>query len=151
MASREAILSALFTLVTGASFSLTSGATSFLTTGRRVPMWSAVTEQPALFLRDVEEDVTHPSVLSKTEIGAEIWVYLQETNPDAAASTDLNIVLDAVVATLAPDSPTRQLTLGGLVAWCRIEGKIRKWPGDIGQQAIMKIPVRISVPSILVA
>jgi hypothetical protein len=142
-ASREAIISALFTLITGAA--------GFKTTGRRLKAWDEVPDQPALFLRVIAEDVEHKNiVLSTTTIHAEIWIYSHgNIDPDDVPSTDLNDLTDAVVATLQPDSPTQQLTLGGLVSWCRVEGRIDYAPGDIGTQAIAVIPVRILVPQLL--
>jgi hypothetical protein len=142
-ASREAIISALFTLV--------SGAAGFKTTGRRLRAWDECPDQPALFLRVIAEDIEHKSIVfSTTTIHAEIWIYSQgNIDPDDVPSTDLNNLVDAVTSALAPDSPTQQLTLGGLVSWCRVEGRIDYAPGDIGTQAIAVIPVRILVPQLL--
>jgi hypothetical protein len=122
--------------------------TGFLTSSRRFKHWSEVTAQPALFLRDADEEVEYiNTVMQRQTIKAEVWIYSNAgDNPDAIPATGMNNLLDAVQAAFAPDSPTGQLTLGGLVQWCRLAGKIQKEPGDIGGQAIAVADVEITVP-----
>ena len=47
---------------------------------------------------------------------------------------------------LAPSYPTGQFTLGGLVGWCRMIGKIDKSTGDLGPIAIAIGDIEIIVP-----
>jgi hypothetical protein len=125
--------------------SLTTG---FLTFSRRLKHWSDVAAQPALFLRDADEQIEYVNtVMQRQAIMAEVWIYSSAgQNPDAIPATGLNNLLDAIQAAFAPDSPTGQFTLGGLVSWCRMSGKIEKEPGDIGGQAIAVADVEIIVP-----
>ncbi len=129
--------------------------TGFLTTGRRLIPAVNVAAQPALFLRDTEEDLEYredstPTRLSlqRQTIKAEIWIYsLAGLNPDAVPATALNNLLDAVQTAFDPDDPmTGRFTLGGLVDWCRLSGKILKSPGDTVPQATAVADVEIIVP-----
>jgi hypothetical protein len=123
--------------------------TGFLTFGRRFRMWQDVTAQPALFLRDGDEDLEYPdTILQVQTIRAEVWIYSKAgENPDVAPVTALNNLLDAVQAAFAPDDQMRQrFTLGGLVHWCRLAGKVDKDPGDLNGQAIAVADVEIIVP-----
>src|SRR5579859_8140901 len=102
-------------------------AASFETTGRRVLMWSKVSAQPAIFLRNVEDTYERRDHLpSKVTMHAEIWIYSKSgANPDIAPGIALNNLVDAVEAVLAPDNVlTNRLTLGGLVQHVWIAGKI---------------------------
>lgn len=123
--------------------------TGFLTFGRRLKYARDVSEQPALFLRDADEDLEYQNIiLQEQTIRAEIWIYSNAgQNPDIAPVIALNNLLDAVQSALAPDDPsTGRFTLGGLVHWCRMEGKVDKEPGDISGQAIAAADVLITVP-----
>lgn len=130
----------------GAAVSMITG---FLTTGRRVMRWSDVPAQPALFLRSGDEDLQYNEiVLQQQDIEAEIWIYSKAgENPNAIPETALNNLLDAVQAAFKPDAPgTNRFTLGGLVHWCRLEGRVIKDSGDTSGQAIAAVPVLITVP-----
>ena len=126
--------------------SLTTG---FLTTGRRLQLWTKVASQPALFLREDDEELEYiQTILQRQTIHVEVWIYSKSgQDPDLAPAIALNNLLDAVQAAFAPDNPQRNLfTLGSLVEWCRIEGKIEKFPGDLDGQAAAIVPVLITVP-----
>lgn len=123
--------------------------TGFLTTGRRVLRWSDVSSQPALFLRGADEELEYPqTILQMQTIDGEIWIYSNSgQNPNAVPETALNNLMDAIQAAFAPDAPgTGRFTIGNLVHWCRLEGRIEKDPGDTSGQAIAVMPVRITVP-----
>lgn len=123
--------------------------TGFLTFGRRFKMWSDVTAQPALFLRDTSETLEYPlTVMQQQTINAEVWIYSKAgENPDIAPVIALNNLLDCVQNAFTPDDPMSQrFTLGGLVHWCRMSGRIEKSPGDLDGQAIAVADVEIIVP-----
>jgi hypothetical protein len=123
--------------------------TGFLTTGRRVIPWNKVSSQPALFLRGADEDLEYPGTLLQSQtIDAEIWIYTNAgQNPNAVPETALNNLMDAIQAAFVPDVPgTGRFTLGQLVQWCRLEGRVIKDPGDTSGQAIALMPVKITVP-----
>lgn len=141
--NREAIMSALFTLATGAA--------GFKTTGRRLVLWSQCPEQPALFLRNVGDD--YPAKVARglptrVTLHAEIWLYANVgVSPANVPGTTLNNLIDLVEAALKPAPAYEVQTLGGLVSHCWIEGRIELDPGDIDGQAKAIIPIRILVPS----
>jgi hypothetical protein len=123
--------------------------TGFLIFSRRFKFWTDVKEQPALFLRDADEDITYRNTSLQMQVmKAEIWIYSNAgQNPDLAPAAALNNLLDAVQAAFAPDNRmTNTFTLGGLVDWCRLSGKIDKDPGDASGQAIAVADVEIIVP-----
>lgn len=123
--------------------------TGFLTASRRFQFWSSVTDQPALFLQGKEEDLEYSegNVQQTQIIRAQFWIYSNSgKDPDAVPETALNNLLDAVQSVFQPDSPTGQFTLGGLVSWCRMVGKVDKQPGDASGQAIAAADVEILVP-----
>jgi len=123
--------------------------TGFQTFSRRLKHWSEVSAQPALFLRGVEEELDYPNIiLQRQTIRAEIFIYSNAgEDPDLAPEIGLNNLLDAVQAVFTPDDVMRgRFTLGGLVEWCRMSGRIDKEPGDLGGQAIAIAEVEITVP-----
>lgn len=132
--------------VNAASVALSTG---FLTTGRRLKRWNQVTSQPALFLRSEDEESEWPAApMQSLTLRVEAYVYSNlGQDPDAVPETMLNNLLDAIDAAMAPDNPmTHLFTLGGLVAWCRIVGRVIKDTGDADGQAIARVPIEILVP-----
>lgn len=129
----------------GAAVPLQSG---FQTFGRRLKAWGQVAAQPALFLRDSDEDLEWQAINQRQLMTAELWVLSDAgINPDAVPGTALNNLLDFVASAFAPDDPMQgRFTLDGLVEWCRMSGKIIKDPGDLGKQAIAVADVEIFVP-----
>lgn len=123
--------------------------TGFLTFGRRLKFWPDVSSQPALFLRDPDEDLEYRNIILQQQmIKAEIWI-LSNAGEDQnfAPIIALNNLLDAVGTAFSPDDPMQQrFTIGGLVQWCRMSGKVEKWPGDIDGQAVARAEVEIIVP-----
>lgn len=142
--TREAIMTALCDRV----FAIAD----FRTTGRRVLAWERVADQPAAFVRNVgEAHERKGQALKLVLLRAEIIIYSNGgRDPDEAPGSYLNDLLDAVEEAFDPDDSVRgTLTLGGLVADCRIEGEVEMAPGDVGDQAIAIVPVTIVVPQVL--
>lgn len=141
--NRDAIMSALFALVTSVP--------GFMTTGRRLLLWTEVPEQPALFVRHIGDEIAPRAARGlppKTTMRAEVWIYAQMgTDPESVPGAALDSLVDAVSAAMAPSAFTGVQTLGGLVSHCWIEGSLHLDPGDIDGQAKAIIPVHILVPS----
>lgn len=132
-----------------ALFALLSAAAPFTTTGRRLKHWSMVAEQPALFLDDRGTDYPpHDSgIPPKRTLMADVWIYANSgEDPDAVPATQLNSLIDAVEAALAPSPVTNTLTLGGLVTHCWIEGRPEYFSGHLAGQAIAVVPIKMLVP-----
>ena len=136
--SREAVYSALFARV--------SAAAGFATTSRRLQMWTDVPPgaQPALFQAQRSEQVTQ--VTNRPPIWkfhVDLYIYAYATDNGVSPAIQLNALVDAVEAALAPTFENQ--TLGGLVTYARISGQIQTDEGVLGQQAVAIIPVEIEV------
>lgn len=122
---------------------------SFPTMSRRTKLWTDQAEQPALYLRRIgTTDEYKGHQLSQTTLECELWIYSKAgADPNAIPDATLATLDTAVRAALAPDEPDEQrYTIGGLVYWCRIEGRSHYSPGDLGGQGISMLPVRITLP-----
>ena len=132
-----------------ASAGIASFTTGFLTVSRRLKLWRDVAAQPALFVRNADDDVANRPhrMPARLTINAEAWIYNQTGPSEAAAPAVLqNYLLDALTDALEPTAGTETLTLGGLVHNCWIEGNIERHPGDLDGQAIAIVPIRILLP-----
>jgi hypothetical protein len=143
--NREAIYTALFSLV--------SGSASFVTTGRRVKLWSDMnpSDFPALFVNQRDNGYSRGGehVPAKVTLEADIIIYTSTgLDPNVVPATELNNLLDAIDTALAPSPvPNSRQTLGGLVEHCWIEGQIIVVPGDSDGIGLAMIPVKILVPT----
>jgi hypothetical protein len=138
-ADYEAVMTALLAHISGA-------VPSFITTGRRVKHWTQVTDQPALFLRRTGMLDHHNGSMPTTTMECELWIYCNAgEDPDLPPDSVLTGLEREVRDAFGPDDQNK-FSIGGLVYWCRIEGKSDISPGDQGPQAIARIPVRITLP-----
>lgn len=139
----EPVMAALFTQLQ------TSLVGRFKTIGRRLEHWSQVADQPALFLRRIGASDEAQGDFLVTTLECEIWIYSKTgANPDAVPDIALGYLEQLVRNVFAPDTDYSdpRFTLGGLVYWCRVEGRSDYSPGDQGPQGISRIPVRITLP-----
>lgn len=139
--NREPIWQALFTRL--------SAAAPFVTTSRRLCHWSDVPaiEQPALFVaQGGEQASTTTGQPTRWELEGQVYVYAR-VDDGAVPGTVMNPLMDAITAVLAPANPMQRQTLGGLVEWVRIDGRIETDEGVLGDQAVAIIPIRILVPA----
>jgi len=141
--AREEIYAALFALV--------SASQAFVTTTRRIKEYSDVDRdtQPALLQIELGEKwntrIGMPPVVT---LSARLFLYCEENDPAAPVSTQMNALLDAVMAALAPPvlphAPFRQ-TLGGLVSHAGIAGDVTIAEGLSGQsEAIVSIEILVN-------
>lgn len=141
--STNAIYDALLAL--GASISAPSTG-PIAESGRRLKLWDRA-QKPALFQVEPDDNVTSKlGQLNKRTLEATWVIYHaigkdQSTTP-AAASADL---VDAVLAAFVKPGGYYQ-TLGGLVTAAYVNGKIRKFEGDLDGQTIIVVPITILVP-----
>ena len=142
MISREQIYSAIFALA--------SAKTGIKSSSRRLKHWEEVApgDQPALFMVQRHENakmVTRiPTIWT---LRVDFVLYGHNSGQDSVAPMiSLNPIVDAIVAKLIPPPGVEEQTLGGLVHRCRIEGDILTDEGQLGNQAIVVIPVTIIAP-----
>jgi hypothetical protein len=137
--AREAIYSALFAKV--------SQAATFETVSRRLQHWTDVSAgaQPALFQAQVDETAhtsPGPGLPTTFILRVDLYIYAN-TQGDAtlSPSTILNPLIDAVLATLAFEPVSNKQTLGGLVDYCVVDGRIVTDEGVLGNQGVCIIPI----------
>lgn len=141
---RERIYAALFARV--------SGAYAFATKTRRIKEYADVDQatQPALLQVELGEKwnvrVGAPPIVT---LCGRLFVYCESNDPTEPVSTQMNQLLDQLMAALAPPlaphGPFRQ-TLGGLVQHAGIAGEITIAEGLSGQSEAV-IPIEILVNS----
>lgn len=137
--SRETAFEALFNLM--------SAIPCIKTCTRRLKHWqdTAAEDQPAIYLEHTGE-VKQPVRGLPTRIVLELnlWLYVRsEGNPVGPV---LNPVLDSIEQALSPKNDgDHTLTLGGLVHHCWIEGQTQIFEGDLGEEAVAIIPVKLLV------
>jgi len=136
--SRETIYAALFALV--------SGAADFVTTGRKAQIMTQMqpSQLPALYQEQVSEETQQVNgIPPKYTLRVDIIIYA--LNPDATqpSTPQLNALIDALEATLAPSPVTQRQTLGGLVSHCFINGKTQIFEGDLANRVAAVIPIEI--------
>ena len=140
--SREAIYAALFALV--------SGSAAFQTATRRIKEYSDVAQatQPAILMVELGEKwdapVGKPPVIA---LHCRLFIYCESNDPTQPVSTQLNGLLDAVMAALASTQwQNFRQTLGGLVQHARISGDITIAEGLSGQsEAIVPVEILVNI------
>jgi hypothetical protein len=144
MASRETIITALFTKLAASG--------DFVTTGRRNrdPESIPSNQTPALMLVEHSEKyaVPSPSLPVKRTINLRAILYTDVGDDDnAIPAMVVNNLLDGVDAALVPDDPTSQrCTLGGLAYSVKIDGDVIKAPGDVTGKGLAIVPLQILIP-----
>ena len=148
MATREQIAGALFQL-------LTSSATGLRTYSRRLRPLQQVTsaQMPALFLAQLNETVEHTQdrmlkLPPRRTLHFDCWLYTGSPQESSVIPvSELNTIVDAIEAALAPDPTTGGQTLGGLVAECRITGSIDYFQNELGDgKNVALIPISVLRP-----
>ncbi len=151
MAPRETIYAAFYALL--AAITAEDGSKTFKSGGRVLKAQEevALEEAPALYvLQKTETAEVIRDIPTRWSLEAEVYIYVKtETQPGVAPSTQLNPLVDAVIAALGgpnqPNTPIEQ-TLGGLVSKCRVAGAVVYGEGVLGDYGVAIVPVRITVP-----
>ena len=135
---RETIYAALFAMV--------SEAVPFVSASRRFRLITEMqpTQLPALFMQQAGETVARDRITpAKYTLRVDLAVYAQNLDASQSAAPQLNSLLDAVEAALAPPGPGLEQTLGGLVSHCYLRGEIALFEGSLGNRAGAVIPIEI--------
>jgi hypothetical protein len=148
MAKREAIAAALFALVCAEAGKVVG----LVTSSRKLRHFDSVktAEMPALFQAQSPE--TYQRTVAdgppKRTMHFNIWFYVATAQqPALIPSQQINNLVDAVEAALAPSSLTGMFTLGGLVHRCWIEGTIEIYEGVTSDgKSIAIIPIAVLMP-----
>ena len=120
---------------------------------RRLKLWSDVPAamRPACFLFEGgAETYDHPEAPTpKRSLDVRLFVYVDAHDPGAIGAAQLNAIMDALDAALAPagaDAALGRDTLGGAAHRCGIQGKPLKDPGDLDGDGLLDVPIRLVLP-----
>lgn len=103
-------------------------------------------QQPCVFMYQRAEHVVPDLPGVQTAWTLDVMLYVYVLHPGAAAGPVLNPILDAIEQCFNPDNAdTGSCTLGGLVTHATIEGDILIYEGDLDDQEIATVPVRMLV------
>jgi hypothetical protein len=128
-----------------------NGQSSWQSVNKKLKLWADVPpdQQPAAFL------VTHKEIDDYVGLGLsrrrlELMIMCYSRSDNSIGQDDLDIMMDSFETSFGQNAvdnfSTNQNTLGGLVYWCRIEGKVFKDPGDIDNQTLLFIPLVVEMP-----
>ena len=120
---------------------------------RRLRLWSDVplALRPACFLFEggtetYADTATDPA---KRTLSLRLFIYIDAYDPSTVGAAQLNDIMDALDAALAPAGPDLTLgrcTLGGTAYRCAIDGKPLKDPGDLDGDGLLLVPITIVLP-----
>lgn len=143
---REAIFKALFEVGTRAY--QWNGAPS-----RRVKLWTEVPSEmrPAFFQQEAPNE-HYEWKNSSVPIVTMDAAWIMYTNAkDKVGSIEVNKILNGIHNALMPSGKDAftvgKQTLGGLVYWARIQGDILREPGDLDNDGLIRVPIKIIVNS----
>lgn len=127
----------------------------FVTISRRVKLFGDVQsdQQPACFQAEhASQEVQQTNLPYKTIIEAN-WIIYQCIGKDkeALGAVENNLIIRGCRKVLEPKISDpgyydERNTLGGLVHHCYISGRLFKDPGDIDDQGMIVIPIKLLVP-----
>jgi hypothetical protein len=152
--NRLAIKTALFNRVSSVTFSPTiNGQSTWINPGRRLKMFNRIdpSAQPTMFMVQHRETYERYGVgLVRRYLDMGLWCYASTADESVIGDDLLDVMESSLETALSPDDPTRnELTLSGLVSWCRIRKDNNMFirdPGDIDGQALLVLPVQILIP-----
>lgn len=147
-------------LALGASVTFSTPINGFSTwavpPSRRLKLWNQVDNsiQPAAFLVQHRERYEKSGVgLTKRYLEMGFYCYAPAGDPTSGLIGDdmLDIMISGFEAAFqaASDATRNEVTLNGLVYWCRINkggGLFIRDPGDLDNQAMLVLPVEILLP-----
>ena len=139
--TREAVYAALF-----AKLQTLPG---LVTVSRRLQNVQDVQPEafPAAFQLQGQQDTRYSGATPAANTWRADWLlYAHDDNPDSAPSIQLNGLIDAAVALLAPSPGFDKQSLGGLVEYCAIDGAIQVFEGVLGNRAVAVLPITIVLP-----
>lgn len=144
--TREAVIEALIAVTAGA-YAWKLGPT------RRLKLWGDVSlnSRPACFLFEGGQEVYSwiETALPKRTLEVKLFIYLNAKDPSVIGAALLNEVMDALDTAFmlsGADVVLGRNTLGGSAYHCRIEGKALKDPGDLDGDAVLIVPIKITLP-----
>lgn len=150
--TRNAVMAKILSIIQGMTFSSPiNGQTTWVTVSNRLRLWGDVSsnQQPAAFL------VTHREMddyrglgLLRRRLDLGVWCYCRsDSSPGGPLLDTMMESFEQAFITNGVDNPSQNLnTLGGLVYFCRLEGRVFKDPGDLDNQTLLIVPLIVEMP-----
>jgi hypothetical protein len=143
-------MTAVQALITSMTFATPiNGKTSWATIENRLRLWGAVPpdQQPyAALVTHREMDEYRGLGLLRRKLDLTVWCYARTDTMPGQPMLDTMMESFEAVFNVADNPSDNCNTLGGLVYWCRIEGRVFKDPGDIDSQALLILPISVEMP-----
>ena len=151
--TRAQVMSAIFAKIQAMTFSSAiNGKTTWATTSQRLELWSDVD----ILQRPYAALVTHAEIDEYTGMGLRrrrlelrVWCYATASSSQIG-QTILDLMMESFDAAFGQaavdDFSKNENTLGGLVYWCRIMGRVLKVPGDIDNDTLLLVPLVVEMP-----
>jgi hypothetical protein len=148
--TRNQVMGVILAKIASMTFSSPiNGATTWRKTTDRLSLWGDVApdQQPyAALVTHREEDEYRGLGLYRRTLELGVWCYSRSDS--SPGGPDLDTMMEAFETTfnVADNFSHNTNTLGGLVYWCRIQGKTFKDPGDLDNQTLLILPLRVEMP-----
>lgn len=153
--TREEIFQAVYALVPEIEWEQNGETRRIASYSRRIKLFSDINtaEQPWLGQAEhadkVQKDTNNPGI----RIFEIKWIIYQDDGKDKRAVPAItnNLIIDAIEKVLEPKITDpgynyRRNTLSGKVHHCYIDGEIFKDPGDLDDQGMIVVPIKILAP-----
>ena len=148
--TRNQVMGAILNLINTMAFTTPiNGALTWNTVSNRLRLWGDVSadQQPAAFLVTHRETDEYRGLgLLRRRLDLGIWCYCRSDSSPGAPMLDTMMEAFEGVFNVVDDPSRNANTLGGLVYWCRIEGRVFKDPGDLDNQTMLIVPLVVEMP-----
>ena len=145
--SRSDVGRALHALVAGITWD--SPARGFAYTSHRLQLWDDVPAQPAMMTQEGDEQWTQTTRGLPIRVWSYRIVVYHRTGADSSVerpADESSLILEALESAIPSLDPDLRQTLGGLVHSVKIVGTVMKDDGAMDGQAMLVVPVEITVP-----
>jgi hypothetical protein len=104
-------------------------------------------QMPAAFQLQGEQNLVFKGSTPPVNTWDATWfLYSYDSDPTTTPTTQLNAMVEAALASLAPLGAFDKQSLGGLVEFAAVTGKIQVFEGVLGNIAIAILPITIVLP-----
>lgn len=149
-ATRNQVMTKIESVIQGMAFaSPINNASAWVTVSNRLRLWGDVPsdQQPAAFLvthREMDEYRGLGLLRRRLELG--VWCYCRSDNTPGGPQLDTMMESFEAAFNVPDNFSDNTNTLGGLVYWVRIEGRVFKDPGDLDNQTLLIVPLVVEMP-----
>lgn len=148
--TRNQVMTKVLSIIQGMTFAIPiTGATTWKTVSNRLRLWGDVSpdQQPyACLVTHNETDEYRGLGLLRRRLNLGVWCYTRSDSSPGGPQLDTLLEAFEAAFNVADDPSHNTNTLGGLVYWCRIEGRVFKDPGDLDNQTMLIVPICVEMP-----